>query len=124
MIIKGKVLKRINHYYNKQRAYYYGILRQRESRYEGKFTSRRLMRLDERHNAKIEDFMHEASRAVVEYCIANYIDTIIIGKNEDWKRNIDIGKLNNQKSITIPYSQFREILEYKASEEGIKVIIT
>ena len=124
IIIKGKVLKSINQYYNKQKAYYYSILRQGKSQYEGKFTSRRLMRLDERRNAKIKDFMHKASRAVVDYCITNDIDTIIIGKNEDWKRNINIGKVNNQKFVTIPYSQFIEMIEYKAYEEGIKVIIT
>ena len=46
------------------------------------------------------------------------------GKNEDWKRNINIGKVNNQKFVTIPYSKFIEMIEYKAYEEGIKLIIT
>lgn len=124
IIIKGKVLKSINQYYNKQRAYYYSILRQGKTQKEGQFTSKRLKRLDEKRNAKVKDFMHKASRTVIDYCITNDIDTIIIGKNEDWKRNINIGKVNNQKFVTIPYSQFIEMIEYKAYEEGIKVIIT
>lgn len=124
IIIKGKVLKSINQYYNKQRAYYYSILRQGKTQKEGRFTSKRLKRLDEKRNAKVKDFMHKASRTVIDYCITNDIDTIIIGKNEDWKRNINIGKVNNQKFVTIPYSQFIEMIEYKAYEEGIKVIIT
>ena len=124
MIIKGKVLKSINRYYNKERAYYYSILRQGKSQKEGQFNSNRLNRLDEKRNAKVKDFMHKASRAVIDYSIANDIDTIIIGKNNDWKRGINIGKVNNQRFATIPYSQFIDMIEYKANELGIKVIIT
>ena len=124
MIIKGKVLKSINQYYNKKRAYYYGILRQGKSQKEGKFTSNKLTRLDEKRNAKIKDFMHKASRAIIDYSIANNVDTVVIGKNSGWKKNINIGKVNNQKFVTIPYNQFIHMVEYKANEVGIKVIVT
>jgi len=124
IIIKGKTLKSINQYYNKERAYYYGILRQGKSQKEGQFTSKKLQKLDEKRNAKVKDFMHKASRLVVDYAVENDIDTIVIGRNEDWKRNINMGKVNNQKFVTIPYNKFIEMTKYKAYEKGIKVIIT
>lgn len=124
VIIKGKVLKSINQYYNKEKAYYYGILRQGKSQKEGRFTSNRLTRLDEKRNQKVKDFMHKASRAVIDYSIVNNVDTIVIGRNSDWKRNINIGKVNNQKFVTIPYNDFIHMVEYKANEVGVKVIAT
>lgn len=124
MIIKGKVLKSINQYYNKEKAYYYGILRQGKSQKEGRFTSNRLTRLDEKRNQKVKDFMHKASRVVINYSIAHNIDTIVIGRNSGWKRSINIGKVNNQKFVTIPYNDFIHMVEYKANEVGIKVIVT
>ncbi len=124
VIIKGKRLKSLNRYYNKQRAYYYGILRQGKTQKEGQFTSKRLKRLDEKRNAKVKDFMHKASRTVVDYCINNNIDTIIIGKNKQWKQNANIGKVNTQKFVSIPYNQFVEKVKYKAEEIGIRVIVT
>ena len=111
------MLKSINQYYNKQRAYYYSILRQGKTQKEGQFTSKRLKKLDEKRNAKVKDFMHKASRTVIDYCTANDIDTIIIGKNENWKRNINMGKVNNQKFVTIPYNKFIEMIKYKAMKK-------
>lgn len=124
VIIKGKRLKSLNRYYNKQRAYYYSILRQGKTQKEGQFTSKKLMKLDETRNAKVMDFMHKASRTVVDYCINNNIDTIIIGKNKQWKQNANIGKVNTQKFVSIPYNQFVEKVKYKAEEVGIRVIVT
>jgi len=124
VIIKGKVLKSINHYYNKKRAYYYSILRQGKSQSEGRFTSRKLQSLDEKRNAKVKDYMHKASRVIVNYCADNDIDTIVIGKNDNWKQSINIGKTNNQKFVSIPHNKLIQMIEYKAHEVGIKVIIT
>ena len=124
IIIKGKVLKSINQYYNKQKAHYYSILRQGKSQYEGQFKSKRLMRLDEKRNAKTKDFIHKASKTIIDYCMTNDMDTIVIGKNKNWKKKINIGKINNQKFTIIPFNQFIKMVEYKAYEKGIKVIIT
>lgn len=124
LIIKGKVIKSINQYYNKKRAYYYGILRQGKKPNEGPFTSQKLQKLDEKRNAKVNDFMHKASRSIINYCVKHKIDTIIIGKNEGWKQNLNIGKKNNQTFVNIPYSRFIEMLKYKSEVLGIKVITT
>ena len=124
IIIKGGALKSMNQYYNKEKAHYYGILRQGKSQKEGQFTSKRLQQLDEKRNAKVKDFMHKASRFVVDYAVENDIDTIVIGKNEGWKRNVNTGKKNNQSFVTIPYNRFVEMVKYKAYAKGIKVLVT
>jgi len=45
MIVKGKIVKAINQYYNKMKAHYTGILRQGKKPREGVHTSKRLERL-------------------------------------------------------------------------------
>ncbi|WP_372365040.1 IS200/IS605 family accessory protein TnpB-related protein [Candidatus Uabimicrobium sp. HlEnr_7] len=51
------------------------------------------------------------------------IGTLVIGKNDDWKQQINIGKRNNQNFVSIPHSQFVNQLTYKAQLAGIEVLI-
>lgn len=52
------------------------------------------------------------------------IGTIVIGKNDGWKQRCNIGSVNNQKFIQIPYELFIQKLAYKCQESGIKLIQT
>lgn len=124
IIIKGRALKSLNQYYNKKRAYYYGILRQGKSQKEGKFQSNKLNKLDDKRNAKVKDYLHKASRIIVNYAQEYGIDTIVIGKNTGWKTDINIGKSNNQNFVNIPHSKLIDMISYKAYEVGINIILT
>lgn len=124
IIIKGKVLKSINQYYNKMRAHYYGILRQGKTEKQGPFTSSRLDKLDSKRRDKVKDFLHKASFNIIQYAVGLNIDTIIIGKNKDFKENVNLRKDIKLNFKGIPYSMFIEILIYKANMKCIKVIIT
>ena len=123
MIVKGKVLKSINQFYNKERAYYYSILRQGKGPKEGLFTSNKLNKLDKKRNAKIKDFLHKVSFNIINYAEKYSIDTIVIGKNDNWKDNIKLRKKDKLNFATIPYSLFIELITYKAEAKGIRVII-
>ena len=56
--------------------------------------------------------MNKAARKVIDYCIANDIGTLVVGYNETFQRNSNIGKQNNQNFVNIPYGQLRSKLEY------------
>ena len=92
IIINGKVIKSYNQYYNKKLAYYKSILKKQN----GLDWSKRLEKLTIKRNNKIKDFIHKTSRFIVNYCIDNNISQIIIGNNKDWKREINLGTINNQ----------------------------
>lgn len=124
LIVKGNVLKSKNQWYNKQRAKYYSILRQGKSTKEGQFTSKRLKQLDTKRHDYMKDFFHKVSRQIVNYCVENNIDTIVIGKNKGWKTEVSLQKNDKQNFINIPYNLFIQLLEYKAKELGILVIIS
>ena len=53
---------------------------------------------------------------------ANSLNTLIVGKNVGWKDSIEIGKVNNQNFVSIPYNMLISMLEYKCKLHGIKLI--
>ncbi|GHO79254.1 hypothetical protein KSD_70250 [Ktedonobacter sp. SOSP1-85] len=51
------------------------------------------------------------------------IGTLVIGKNDGWKQEINMGKRNNQQFVQIPFARFIDMLTYKAEMVGIGVIL-
>jgi putative transposase len=47
--------------------------------------------------------MNNASKYIIQYCIKNQIDTIVIGKNDGWKQESKLKDETNQHFIGIPY---------------------
>jgi putative transposase len=119
VVINGRIIKAINQYYNKQLAHYKAILKKET----GKDWSKRQDKLTTKRNNKIKDFIHKTSRFVINYCIENNIDTIVIGNNKNWKQEIELGKKNNQNFVQIPFSMLIKQLSYKAQDIGIEAIV-
>ena len=65
ILVKGKIVKAINQYYNKMKAHYTSILRQGKEPREGVHTSRRLERLHLKRHRRIKDLFHKASHHIV-----------------------------------------------------------
>ena len=120
IIINGRDVKSINQYYNKKKAELQSDVKVRYNQ----DWSNRLQRLTDKRNNKIDYFLHNASRKIIDWCIFYKIDTIIIGKNDNWKQRSKMSKKVNQSFIQIPHAMFIEKLKYKAENKGIKVICT
>jgi len=120
IVINGKIIKSINQYYNKKKAEYVSDLKKRHDRN----WSNKLQRLTDKRNNKIKDYIHKTSRYIINYCIDNNIDTIVIGNNKNWKQEIELGKRINQNFVQIPYEMLISQLQYKTQNVGIKVIVT
>lgn len=118
-LINGKPLKSINQYYNKKRAKLYSQLIK-----QNKHSSKRLIKLTNKRNNKINDSLHRTSKRIIDYCLTNDISKIIIGHNIGWKQNINIGKINNQVFTQIPFNTLINQIKYKGLLNGIEVIIT
>ena len=117
-IINGRPLKSINQYYNKEKA-------RLQSHLKGnKKTSKRIYSITNKRNNKVKDYLHKSSRKIVNFLVSNNISTLIIGYNEEWKQNINLGRTNNQNFVGIPFYTFIKQLEYKCKLEGINVIFT
>ena len=88
-----------------------------------KGTSKRIEKLTHKRNMKVSDYLHKTSAVIRDYCVKHRIGTLIIGKNNGWKREVEIGKINNQKFVSIPYDKLVQQLQYKLGDIGIKVIL-
>jgi putative transposase len=56
--------------------------------------------------------------------IRKVLTSIVIGKNEGFKENIELKKKDKQAFVGIPYAQFIQFLSYKAESYGIKMLLT
>lgn len=119
-IINGRPLCSMNQFYNKEKAKIQNELEKKNK----KKSSKKLQNLTLKRNNKVKDYLHKSSRKIIDYAVDRQINTIIIGKNDCWKQDINLAKKNNQNFVQIPHSQFVSMLQYKAKLEGINVILT
>jgi putative transposase len=119
-IINGRPLKSYNQYYNKQRA----ILQEQLSTNKQGKTSNKIKQLTHKRNCKVDNYIHKASKYIIEDCIKNDIGTIVIGKNDGWKQDVNMSKVNNQNFVPIPFNKLIEQIQYKGKMVGIDVILT
>lgn len=51
-----------------------------------------------------------------------YIGTLVVGYNEDFKRNANLGKQNNQNFVQLPLGDLRQSLQYLCERYGIQYV--
>ena len=117
LLVNGRPLKSINQFYNKRKARLQSQLKRNRQ------TTPRIQRLTRCRNQKVDNYLHHASRVIVDHLVAKQIGTLVIGKNAQWKTDIGLGKQTNQNFVSIPHSRLIELLEYKARLVGITVIV-
>ena len=115
-IIDGRKLKSINQYYNKINAKLQSI----KDKQKIKRTTLRQKRIARRRNNRIEDYLSKAARIIVNYCLNNDIGKLVLGYNENFQRNSNIGSINNQNFVNIPYGKLRDKLIYLCKLYGIE----
>lgn len=119
-IINGRPLKSMNRYYNKRLA----SLKSEQDKSKDKNKNKtKISRLNFKRNNKINDYMHKASRTVVNQLVSSRVSTLIIGYNKEWKQEAAMSRKNNQNFVQIPHQKFIEMIRYKCQLEGIKVIL-
>lgn len=117
ILVKGRLIKSINQFYNKQKA---SIQRELKTK-NNKHWSRKLSYLTLKRNQNIEDYFHKATKEVINTCLEFGIGSIIIGHNKLWKHKVTLGKRTNQNFTQIPFNRLIQMLQYKAEEYGIEV---
>ncbi len=72
-------------------------------------------------NNWINNKFHHISNYIIEYCLSNNISNIVIGYNQEWKQNINLGSQNNQNFVQIPHGKLLGMIKYKAKNHEIAV---
>ncbi|MBD2606982.1 IS200/IS605 family element transposase accessory protein TnpB [Scytonema hofmannii FACHB-248] len=113
LLVNGRPLKSLNQFFNKRVAASQSIEAWRQ-----------VKELNSKRDRRIDNYLHTVSRRVIDWCQLNGIGQLIIGNNQGWKQDINIGKKNNQEFTKIPHAKLISMLTYKAQLVGIEVTIT
>ena len=116
-IIDGRKLKSINQYYNKINAKLQSI----KDKQKIEHTTLRQKRITRKRNNRINDYLSKAARIIINHCLNSDIRKLVLGYNEDFQRNSNIGSINNQNFVNIPYGKLRDKLIYLCKLYGIEV---
>ena len=110
----GNGIKSINQFYNKKKAILSSIYAKQGIKYGNK-----LRKMQAKRDKKANDWIHKLTRRIVDWCVKHNIGIIVVGKNQYWKQNINIGRKNNQNFVLIPFDKIIQKLSYKLEEVGI-----
>ena len=116
-IIDGKVIKSENRYYNRKITRLQKIrMKQVGSKHFKDTKQIKSLRLKRKNF--VADYLHKASKKIVELATENNVSTIVIGDIAEIKQN----NKHNKHFVSIPIQRLKDLIEYKAKLEGIKVV--
>ncbi|MDJ0689217.1 MAG: transposase [Xenococcaceae cyanobacterium MO_188.B32] len=116
ILVNGRPLKSLNQFYNKTKAKLQSQLRGEKQ------TSKQIQKLTAKRNNRVDSYLHQASRWIINHLDQHGIGKLIIGKNPLWKQDVNNGRVHNQAMVSIPHARFIEMLIYKGALYGIEVI--
>ena len=79
----------------------------------------KVKKLTTKRNQKVDNYTHQLSRKLINHLVELGVKNIIYGKNVNLKKEINLGKVNNQNFVNIPFNQLIERLRYKAQLAGM-----
>ena len=118
-IIDGRRLKSVNQWYNKENARLAGI---KDKQKFGKKPTNRQRGIARKRNRRVNDYISKACRMVINYCLRNEIGSLVCGYNVTFQRNSNMGKVNNQNFVNIPFGKIREKFQYLCKLYGLRYV--
>ena len=116
-LIDGKILKSKISYYNKEIARLNSIAMKQVGDSKKFKNTKQINKLYAKRNNFVNDYIHKASRKIIDLALQHNCNTIVIGDIEGIKQE------NNVKSfVNIPHQKLVDKIEYKAKLVGLKVV--
>ncbi len=116
-IINGKPIKSKNSYFNKEITKLQAI-RMKQTGSKKFRNTKKIKQLRVKRKNYITNYLHKASRKIINLAKNHQVSKIIIGDIKQIKQ-----KMNYNKSfVQIPIQRLKELIEYKAKLEGIELI--
>ena len=116
-LIDGKVLKSKISYYNKEIARLNSIAMKQVGDSKKFKNTKQINKLYIKRNNFVNDYIHKASRKIIDLALQHNCNTIVIGDIEGIKQE------NNVKSfVNMPHQKLVDKIEYKAKLVGLKVV--
>jgi IS605 OrfB family transposase len=113
LAVNGKPLKAKNQWFNKEVARLRSII--------GFGTTRRIQNVIRNRNNFVHSYLHQATARIAAELEDIGVTEVAIGKNPQWKTEVDMGRRNNQQFVQIPHDKFIKMLTQKLEKLGITV---
>ncbi|KLU61146.1 putative transposase [Peptococcaceae bacterium CEB3] len=117
-LIDGKRLKSVNQWYNKERS----RLQSMKDLQGIKGETDKLALIAYNRENFMRDYLSKAGHLILQHCLDNKIGRVVVGVNPGWKQAINIGHVNNQNFVQIPFWKFRRFLAYLCEKNGIEYV--
>lgn len=118
-IIDGKKLKSINQWYNKELSRLSSIKDKQKIK---SYTNRQYAITNKRNN-RVSNYMYNAAKLIIDYCIKHKIGNIVVGYNDGFQDRSNLGRVNNQNFVQIPLGKLKSRLEYLSKLNGINFVL-
>lgn len=118
-IIDGKKLKSINQWYNKGLSRLSSI--KDKQKIKG-FTNQQYL-ITRKRNNRVQNYLYCAAKKIIQYCLNNRIGNLVVGYNDGFQENPNLGKVNNQNFVMIPLGKLKSRLEYLCKQYGINFVL-
>ena len=116
--IVGREYLAINHYFHKEIAKVQSALAK-----QSQHTSKHLRNLYKKRNNSIRDYLHKLTKFIVDYCIKNKINTVVIGDLTGIRKDKKGNSSYNQKLYELPYEKIKTMLKYKLALASINFVL-
>lgn len=116
-IINGKSIKSKNSYFNKEITKLQSIRMKQTGSKNFKDTNG-IKQLRIKRKNYITNYLHQASRKIIDLAQKHQVSKIIIGDLKEIKQDMNY----NKSFVQIPIQRLKELIEYKAKIEGIELI--
>lgn len=113
LLIDSRSMKAMNQLWNKQVS----------TRKEGKpeaYWDNWLDRVTRKRNHQMKDGVNKAAKLIIDHCLKYGIGTLVIGWNEGFKSNANMGRLNNQRFVQMPLGKLKDRLKQLCDLHGIR----
>ncbi len=114
-IIDGRKIKSTNQWYNKELSRLSSIKDHQKIK---SYTAKQYATANKR-DRRIQDFIYCSTKYIVQYCLKHQIGNIVVGYNDGFQDSANLGKVNNQQFVMLPYGKFKNRLQYLCNIYGI-----
>ncbi|MBE9145941.1 RNA-guided endonuclease InsQ/TnpB family protein [Planktothrix mougeotii] len=116
-LIDAKQMKAMNQLWNKK------VSTRKENKPQG-YWDNWLDQITRKRNHQMRDGINKAAKLIIDHCLKNAIGTLVIGWNEGFKNDVNLGNLNNQKFVQMPLGKLKSRLKQLCDLHGILFVET
>jgi putative transposase len=113
LLIDARAMKAMNQLWNKR------VSTRKENQPEA-YWDNWLDRVTRKRNHQMRDGINKAAKLIINHCLKYGVGTLVIGWNDGFKSNTNMGRLNNQKFVQMPLGKLKDRLEQLCDLHGIR----